>query len=545
MKKHTNLFLMTFLSLTLTGCSFNFFTSNNSVSESNKVSDSISTTVSNSESTTIEGSRKLSIYAINDFHGSVNENVSNDEAGIIKIGAYLKEKKSEGNTLLLNSGDLWQGSIESNYNHGYLLTDCMNNIEFDCFTIGNHEFDWGQKYIQLNRERSSTNNYKTPFLAANIYNYDIDSKTIKDYANLGDKYVIRELENGLKVGIIGVIGKNQITSITSQHVDNLNFNETSSIIKTLSDELRIEKNVDVVLLDCHADQYSITGSSESNFYDKNQITSVSSKSHQRYVDAVFCAHSHYKTESMINGVPFIQGASNGKYISNVELNIDENGVVVCTLNENLDALQVTNGYFDQELADLVSTYKTESDLVGNEELGTFNGYFSSSGGSLPNLVCEAVSSYATKTGYDIAYAMVNNGRATIESGKVTYAELYRALPFDNEVFVIETTGERLKAEMDYDSNYICRLDKEPFDINKTYRVAVIDYLATHRNSSRDYDYFRGMKILGKLEKEGYDIYNYRDITADYIREKKTLNYSNYTSQYNDQFNKSKIETSLN
>lgn len=47
---------------------------------------------------------------------------------------------------------MFQGSIYSNSNYGEFLAKCMNNIGFDCFTLGNHEFDWGQKYIQKNRK---------------------------------------------------------------------------------------------------------------------------------------------------------------------------------------------------------------------------------------------------------------------------------------------------------------------------------------------------------------------------------------------------------
>ena len=117
----------------------------------------------------------------------------------------------------------------------------MNEIEFDCFTLGNHEFDWGVSMIQNNQKRKGDNGYQTPFLAANIYQYDMDSKEIGDYAQLGEKYTIKTLENGLKVGIIGVIGKDQITSISSQHVDDYIFLDPVPIIQDLSDELKTKK----------------------------------------------------------------------------------------------------------------------------------------------------------------------------------------------------------------------------------------------------------------------------------------------------------------
>lgn len=106
--------------------------------------------------------RELHLLATNDFHGSIEENSS--ELGLLKYGTFLKNKRKEDNTLILNSGDMWQGSILSNSNRGEFLTKVMNNIGFDCFTLGNHEFDWSTKYIKQNKALYDIDtNYQTPF----------------------------------------------------------------------------------------------------------------------------------------------------------------------------------------------------------------------------------------------------------------------------------------------------------------------------------------------------------------------------------------------
>ena len=105
--------------------------------------------------------RTVDLYAINDFHGAVNN--------ISSVGGYLKERKnSNANTVLINSGDMFQGSIESNSNRGKLLTDCMDVIGFDAFTYGNHEFDWGLNNLESLAQASSTK-----FLGANIYHINL------------------------------------------------------------------------------------------------------------------------------------------------------------------------------------------------------------------------------------------------------------------------------------------------------------------------------------------------------------------------------------
>ena len=56
----------------------------------------------------------IDIYATNDFHGSVEE--TDDYMGLKKWATYLKDKGERDNTLLIDQGDTWQGSIYSNYN---------------------------------------------------------------------------------------------------------------------------------------------------------------------------------------------------------------------------------------------------------------------------------------------------------------------------------------------------------------------------------------------------------------------------------------------
>ncbi len=510
-----------------------------SVEEESSSEDTLSS--SSFESSYYNEPRALNLYAINDFHGSVIPN--GEEVGIVKLGSFLKEQKKDGNTLLLNSGDMWQGAIESNYNYGNLLTDCMNEIEFDCFTLGNHEFDWGAERILENRDRVSSKGYQTPFLAANIYNYNIDNKSTGDFANLGDKYVIRTLENGLKVGIIGVIGNEQITSICSQFADPYTFKSPTPIIKQLSDELRMQHDVDVVILDAHTDQKSILEDSTSTntLTDYAGITKISPQSQARYVDAVFCAHTHQTELGMVNGVPFVQGGSNGKAYSYVSIEVSPQGEVTCLDYSYYDtsSIRVTE---DPSLSALVSSYKAISDQIGEETLGTLKSYLSYNQ-SLPNFVATAIAEQTIKAGYDISYAVTNTGRSALQSGTITYANLYKSLPFDNEIYILDTKGEDLIKEFNYSSTHMYRIDSQAIESSKTYRVAVIDYLALHRNVNRNYNYFPSAKIVGKLTKNG-EVYNYRDITADYIRSfDETINGSSYLNS-NVRYDTSKVSQTV-
>lgn len=513
---------LSFLSfLFLTSCqrftpSISTGVSNSSSEEISSVEESLSTSSSDSSSVSL-GERDISLYAINDFHGAIKTN--GNEAGILKVGSFFKEKGKEENTLIINSGDMYQGSLLSNENRGEFLTKVMNNVEFDCFTLGNHEFDWGSEYIDINRMmEDETTHYQTPFLAANIYNYDIATSTVKDYANLGEKYVIKTLENGTKVGIIGCIGKDQITSITSSIVDGYTFLDPISVTKELSDELRIEKGCEVVILSLHADE---------DVALNQGLTNVSPISNKKYVDAVFCAHSHQREKTIENGVPFVQASSSGKAYASVNLHISDKGDVTCTSYDfpYTSSISVDT---DSEILSIYNSYLSYD--TGSEVIGTLNGNLSQgvTGETVSLLATDSIAwackKYASE--YSIDYTICNTSRDSLSSGNITYEALFKALPFDNDIYIGTCTGRELANELKYAA--FTRLNKSAIVNKNTYTIAVIDYLGTHRNARRQHDYFPNFSLKKILKKNGLS-YNYREITRDFIKEEQDLDASDYSS----------------
>ena len=101
----------------------------------------------------------VDFYSINDLHGKFCD--TDDQPGVDELATYLKMmEKSDENIVILSSGDIWQGSAESNLTRGNILTEWMNSIGVVSMTLGNHEFDWGQDAIRNNLEIA-----EFPFLA--------------------------------------------------------------------------------------------------------------------------------------------------------------------------------------------------------------------------------------------------------------------------------------------------------------------------------------------------------------------------------------------
>ena len=202
MKKHLLCFLC-LATLALSGCFLNKKNTENG-----------------SDGKPTSGTVNIQIYASNDIHGQVKE--TSEIPGLGKYATYFMNKRKEPNTLLLDQGDAWQGSIYSNRNHGQLITDVMNYVHYDARCIGNHDFDWGVSYIKSNNARSYMG-YSAPSLAGNVYDYDFVHKTVgtTQQSEIGVKSTIVTVNDNIKVGILGGIGQDQITSINSLYVQDI------------------------------------------------------------------------------------------------------------------------------------------------------------------------------------------------------------------------------------------------------------------------------------------------------------------------------------
>ena len=456
--------LLTFImsSCTPGGDSGSNFNSNNSESTSASEDSSNSDTSSQPRPTT--GTEIVDFYAINDFHGAISFNANFEEPGLSRVATYLKEKKEAAldNSVILSSGDMWQGSYESYHNRGAVVTEAMNDIGFDAMTIGNHEFDWGTGDIFDNQDIADF-----PLLGANVMEYP--NTNVK--SSVGERFAI--IERGfLKIGVIGVIGQDQITSISSRIMQDLYFADPTPIVKSISQELRNEHNVDIVVLSIHAGQEEVHYSIPQG----------------KYADAVFCSHTHQVETQVSYGVPFIQGGANGKYVSNIRLSYNyENGQVTHISSQNTTQGQLSLLSPDSQVQSIIEQYGVASNVDKNKVVGTLLddlGRYD----TLPNIANYAAAMKADELGYDIDFAMTNLGRSDILSGNVTYGALFKGLPFDNYMYIVRATGRNIKSQSGY--NYFYRVnDYSTLSNDAYYTIAIVDYVVLHQNIDKEYDYF--------------------------------------------------------
>ncbi|MEI6308766.1 MAG: 5'-nucleotidase C-terminal domain-containing protein, partial [bacterium] len=183
----------------------------------------------------------ISFITTSDFHGALDPvTVSSTLMGGAAVDAtYIKNYKTLNplGTFLVDSGDIMQGTLISNYFKGASTIDVFNQMGYQVSSIGNHEYDWGQTVLQQRIAQA-----QFPWLNCNVFlkGTNVQPTWLKPY-------VVLEIK-GLKVGFIGMIGTDAPSKIMPGNVDNLDFKDPAPIINQIAVNLRAQGVKMVVLL---------------------------------------------------------------------------------------------------------------------------------------------------------------------------------------------------------------------------------------------------------------------------------------------------------
>jgi len=140
--------------------------------------------------------KQLTILHTNDMHSHIHPFDSGRNKGIggmAQRATIIKEIRNEGNqVLLLDAGDIFQGTPYFNVYGGELEFKLMSEMEYDASTIGNHDFDNGLDGLVRQLPHA-----KFPFI---VSNYDFsDTEMDGNYF----KYKVFN-KSGIKVGVFGI-----------------------------------------------------------------------------------------------------------------------------------------------------------------------------------------------------------------------------------------------------------------------------------------------------------------------------------------------------
>ncbi len=189
-------------------------------------------------------SKKITILHTNDVHSHIDpfgpdDSRNANKGGVARRAALVESfRKENPNTLLLDAGDIFQGTPYFNYYGGELEFKLMSMLKYDLATIGNHDFDngIGGLYAQLPHA-------KFDFVSAN---YDF-SNTVMDTHVKPYKTFIKD---GIKIGVFG-LGIQLDGLVDKNMYKETVYNNPIEVAQDMSRILKEEHSCDLVICLSH------------------------------------------------------------------------------------------------------------------------------------------------------------------------------------------------------------------------------------------------------------------------------------------------------
>jgi len=419
----------------------------------------------------------LSIVGTSDLHGAAF--TRNGLGGLPLLAGYINNlraaRASDGGAMLLvDSGDTFQGEVESNLSEGALVVDAYNAIGYNAQAIGNHDFDFGSIDSPAARQlpgdlrgalKARAAQAHHPFLAANLL--DAATGRMVEWPNVRPSRLVDAA--GIKIGIIGVMTIDALRSTLAANVQGLRIAPLAPAIAGEAAALR-RAGARIVVVASHAGGRCerFDNPSDLSSCEDSEIFQAARSLPHGLVDVIAAGHTHGGLAHFVNGIGIIQPFSRGQAFGRADVVFDRRiGKVarvqlfaprqICAQQDAMSgecaAAGVPPTYEGRTVAPdpaVVSAMAPGLQRVRDLQAKSLGIALDAPvrragevGSPLARLFADALRDAVP--GADVA--VVNNAgrglRADLPDGPLTLGRLYDVFPFDNRIARMTMTGAEL------------------------------------------------------------------------------------------------------
>lgn len=259
--------------------------------------------------------QELFILHTSDMHSRI-EPINPDAAdtyagmgGVVRRATFVKQYSAKHpEMLLLDCGDISQGTPYYNFFQGELEVKMMNLMGYDAMTIGNHEFDFGlDNMARLFRMATF------PVVCSN---YDVTGTVLE---GLVKPYIVLKRE-GVKIGIFGLAPQME-GLVQASKCEGVIYNDPIAVAQEMADLLKEKEGCDVVICLSHL---GLSSSKPDGACDELLVRKT------RNIDVILGGHSHTFMEKPMTGLnadgkelPVLHTGKSGIYVGEMVLTLTE------------------------------------------------------------------------------------------------------------------------------------------------------------------------------------------------------------------------------
>lgn len=409
----------------------------------------------------------IQILATSDLHGkfypydyAINE--ESKSGSLTQIATAVKKYRTD-NTIIVDVGD----TIQDNYSEMFFkdkihpMMLAMNEIGYDIWAIGNHEFNYGVENLKNIMKQSTSK-----ILIGNLYN--------PDGTSFADSYTIIE-KDGIKIGVIGMCTPN-ITKWDSVNLKDYivtdPVEETKKIVKDLRDK------VDVLIATVHM--------GEENEYDVPNSGANDLANACPELDLIIAAHEHKLVEeTYVNNVLIVENKSSGATMSKVNIVVEKDKTDCKIVDKKAESIKISEYESDKELSKKLAPYNERAKREANIIIGELVGgnlvpeneiaeipQAQIEPTSLIDLINEVQMYY---TDAQVSSAALFNIDANLEPGKIKKSDTSLIYKYGNTLYKVQMTGKQLKKYMEWSANYYNTYNPKDLTISFNENVRGFNY----------------------------------------------------------------------
>ena len=346
--------------------------------------------------------------------------------GSARLVTALEEARGRAeNTILVDGGDQFQGTLFYTQYKGTMTAEFMNKLGYDAMTVGNHEFDDGPEVLG-----AFVDAVDFPILMSNA---DISGEPL-----LSDKILKSTVieKGGEKIGLIGLTPVN--TPEIASPGPNITFTPPADAVQAEVDKLTADGVNKIIVL------------SHSGYAVDQEVAANTTG-----VDVIVGGHDNTllgdmegakgKYPTMVGDTAVVQAYAYGKYLGELNVTFDDDGKIIEASGQPL----VMDGAVVEDEATVarIAELAVPLDAIRNEVVGETSEAIEGnrdvcramecSGG---NLIADAMLARVADQGIQVAIANSGGIRASIDAGEVTKGEVLTVLPFQNTLSTFQVPG---------------------------------------------------------------------------------------------------------
>ncbi|MDE3165883.1 MAG: bifunctional metallophosphatase/5'-nucleotidase [Acidobacteriota bacterium] len=415
--------------------------------------------------------RTLTILHVNDLHARLSP-LENKRGGFAYLASAIRRERAGcRDCVLLNAGDVAQGTPVSTIFHGLPVFEIANLLGIDAATLGNHDFDYGwpqtRKFLETARY---------PIVSCNLVGGRGQLFTREPYVILA--------VNGLRVAVLGAMTQTLDTLTTPQIVQEWHALPVVETVRRYARELKAKS--DIVVLLAH-----ITPEEELDVL-----------SHAPEIPVTVSGHMHNGLPQPLNegGRILVRVRGYSRELGRLELRVDTKRKAPVAWNWKKIAVDSAAFPPAKDVAQQVRHWEDEVSARVDRPLAVSARAFNKA--EVRALIERAM---RAETGADFAFMNLGGVRDVLPQGQLKERNIWDVMPFDNRLVSGRFKGKDLPAVV---------LGGRKADPERTYTLAVTDFTAANQGTEEN------LRVTGLKFPADHGLL--RDALIDWFRKKKVI-----------------------